>query len=262
MVDTSVFRNIRIVLWYLKRPQLYPQFFRRLVSKFSGSSNTSKESKLWCEKYAIGSFEAIEKTTGIANQEDIREKFSTIFDQAESVAQACPVQMGGAGDVNLLYWICEYLEAKSVIETGVAYGWSSLSLLLSISTRPNSRLISTDMPYVIRDNDDYVGCVVSEDLRHCWKIIKRADHEALPKALKEFESIDLCYYDSDKNYKGRMWAYPLLWKKLRSGGCFISDDIGDDVAFRDFCKQLDMSPIIVRFPEPTDIKYIGILFKQ
>ena len=37
--------------------------------------------------------------------------------------------------------------------------------------------------------------------------------------------IDLCHYDSHKDYDARMWAYPRLWAALRSGGIFISDDI-------------------------------------
>ena len=52
---------------------------------------------------------------------------------------------------------------RRVIETGVAYGWSSLALLLSLKNR-NGLLVSTDLPYAGLDNDPYVGCVVPDEL--------------------------------------------------------------------------------------------------
>lgn len=55
-----------------------------------------------------------------------------------------------------------------------------------------------------------------------------------------------------------MWAYRRLWDALRTGGYFISDDIGDNVAFRDFAKSVGVEPIIVR----SDDKHVGILVKD
>ena len=68
----------------------------------------------------------------------------------------------------------------------------------------------------------------------------------------------MCHYDSDKSYDGRMWAYPILWRALRPGGIFISDDISDNLAFRDFAAQISATPTVVKF----DNKYVGILLKQ
>jgi hypothetical protein len=57
-----------------------------------------------------------------------------------------------------------------------------------------------------------------------------------------------------------MWAYEWLWSKLRAGGIFISDDVNDNVAFKDFAETVGKEPIIV-FYEPED-KYVGILIKS
>ena len=165
--------------------------------------------------------------------------------------------MGGSANLNLIYWLCEYREARHVIETGVAYGWSSLALLLSLRNRRESRLVSTDMPYPGRNNDQYVGCVVPASLRSNWHVIRRPDRRALPKALEELSTIDMCHYDSDKSYEGRMWAYSLLWKALKKGGLLISDDIGDNVAFRDFADTVAVDPTVVVFEN----KYSGVLIK-
>ncbi|MCX7426235.1 MAG: class I SAM-dependent methyltransferase [Planctomycetia bacterium] len=193
----------------------------------------------------------------------VRDRFKESFALADANAKRCPVEMGGPGCLDLIYWTAEWLQAMRVIETGTAYGWSSLAVLLSLKNREGSRLISTDRPYLGRDNDPYVGCVVPDDLRSHWQILRQADREALPKALAQLPLIDLCHYDSDKSVGGRRWAYPRLWKALRHGGCFLSDDISDNLAFRDFCRQVAVEPIIVRVPDPffRGEKYVGVLIK-
>ena len=170
--------------------------------------------------------------------------------------------MGASADLELIYYLARHIDARRVIETGVAYGWSSLALLLSISDQREGILVSTDMPYVLRGGDAFVGCVVPESLRSGWVIFRYPDHEGLPRALKRVPEIDLCHYDSHKSYEARMWAYPMLWAALRSGGIFISDDIGDDQGFRDFSDQNHLHPIVVASPD-TDghRRYVGILQK-
>ena len=83
--------------------------------------------------------------------------------------------------------------------------------------------------------------------------------------IRTLKEIDLCHYDSDKTYKGRCWAYPILWKALRPGGYFISDDIEDNFAFREFVDKLGLEPIIVSSPEYRNddyyVKYAGVIKK-
>jgi len=202
--------------------------------------------------------EAIGRLTGVASSGPIGGRFPGVFAAAHAAAAKCPVEMGGAADLDLLFATAEALEARRAIETGVAYGWSSLALLLSLSARPDGRLVSTDMPYTGRNNDRFVGCVIPRELRPHWRLIDRADRDGLPLALKELPEIDLCHYDSDKSDAGRRWAYPRLYAALRRGGCFISDDVGDNLAFRDFCREVGREPIVVA----TQRKYIGVLVKD
>ena len=76
--------------------------------------------------------------------------------------------------------------------------------------------------------------------------------------------LDLCHYDSDKYYGGRMWAYPKLWKLLREGGILISDDIENNLAFKDFSKSISKIPLIIKLPNANKsykFQYIGVLIK-
>ena len=169
--------------------------------------------------------------------------------------------MGGAGALDLLHGIARGISAKSVIETGVAYGWSSLALLLAIHDQAGASLVSTDMPYVKMNNERWVGCTVPDELRRHWTLIRRADRQGIPKAIRLLPEIDLCHYDSDKTYQGRMWAYPKLWNHLRPGGVFISDDIGDNLAFKNFSETLGIQPIVALAPKNELTRYVGILLK-
>ncbi|MEO9485817.1 MAG: class I SAM-dependent methyltransferase [Ekhidna sp.] len=194
---------------------------------------------------------------GLSGIRSVDEIYEAEFKRGNKIVNELPVTMGGAGAITLLYHSCEYLKANTVVETGVANGWSSLAILLSLSKR-DGQLTSTDMPYAKMGNEDYVGCVVPENLRKNWELIRNPDIKALPVVLKSHATYDMCHYDSDKTYAGRMWAYPKLWKNLRSKGIFVSDDIGDNLAFKEFSESLNEKPHIIKFNN----QFVGVLIKD
>lgn len=254
--------KLKEIVWYLKRPNLYPHFRKEFMRKLLGRKHsplnqTKAEGTAWCEENSVSAAEAMRQLTGEAPSRRFTDEFAERLKTARGVAEACPAKMGGPGDLDMLYQIAEHLQADKVLETGVAYGWSSLALLSSLSNRPAARLVSNDMPYLLRDNDEYVGCVVPDALRDQWTLLRYADRQGVPKALDELGSLDLCHYDSDKGYEGRLWAYDLIWNRLRDGGYLISDDIGDNVAFRDYCQQIGKQPVIFF----SGNKYVGVLIK-
>ncbi len=250
---------IKIFFAYLVRPHLYPELGRKIIKNIFQRSSATKgksEAENWCADLAISQNEAIQNITGKSDFNSIYDEFSDILKDAKKTEESTPVKMGGAGALDLIYHLCEFTQAQNTLETGVAYGWSSLAALLSLSQR-NGTLYSSDMPYLGKDNDQFVGCVVPENLRGDWKLFRFADRESLPKIFKEQNEFDFIHYDSDKSYNGRMWAYQILWDKVRKGGVFMSDDIGDNAAFMDYCIQNKREPIIVEF----DGKYAGIILK-
>jgi predicted O-methyltransferase YrrM len=255
----------KALIWFIKRPKYYLELLRTLKGfalKRFVRAHQIREVKDWCLARSVTNSEAIEQLFGKQIGKSVGEMFKEVFCQAHETAEKCPVKMGGAANLDLLYNIVENSGARKVIETGVAYGWSSLALLLSITTREESVLVSTDMPYINRSSADYVGCVVPGRLRSNWEIIAGPDKFSLPQALEKVPAIDLCHYDSDKSYNGRMWAYELLWDALKPGGYFISDDIGDNLAFRDFCNRVKKEPVIVQSTSEVSRKYVGILVKD
>ncbi len=221
--------------------------------------DTRAESTKWCETNKVATAEAVRRITGKEIGEPLYQIQKEVFKHAEEVVANLPVKMGGGADLDLLYYLTSNSESRIVVETGVAHGWSSLALLLALRGREGSFLYSTDMPYPKMGNEQFVGCVVPESLRSQWRIVRLPDRQALPEILETAAEIDLCHYDSDKSYRGRMWAYPRLWKSLRVGGIFVSDDINDNLAFKHFAERVGSEALIV-FHEPEQ-KYIGILKK-
>jgi Methyltransferase domain len=254
-------KKFETLFWYLRRPHLYPQQLRDWQEKFvygkAPFNHSREEAERWCAERAVDTATAILRITGRPPQGSVRELYPEVFAEAQKRQAGCPVWMGGAGDLDLLYWLTEHVQARRVIETGVAFGWSSLALLLSLRNRSGSRLVSVDMPYPKINNDAWVGCVVPDELRRPWTLLRFADREGLPRALREVGVIDLCHYDSDKRYRSRLWAYPLLWNALRPGGLMLSDDIGDNVGYRDWCQANGHEPLIIGI----DGKFVGALVK-
>lgn len=256
----KILEIISTLFAYLKRPDLYPELRRKIWKNiFNRSSGLrgKEDAEKWCKSLAISEKDFIEnvlKISFIPFEKIFPQEFASAL-QAQAKA---PVKMGGAGSLSVIYYINEYVSSQKSVETGVAYGWSSFAALASLVHR-NGTLYSSDMPYILQDqSDNFVGCVIPEEYRDNWDLYRFADKESLPKIFAKTDVLDVVHYDSDKTYDGRMWAYDLLWSKLRKGGIFMSDDIGDNAAFMDFCKKNSFDQHIVEF----DGKYAGIIIKN
>lgn len=256
-------KQLRILLWFLARPRYWRYFVYFVMWRLRNlrhSRNTAEDraqAEAWCAQHAVDRTIVFQQVVGTSDFPSFDDQFKDLLAAGQATISQTSIPMGGAGDMELLYRLAEHLQAASVIETGVAFGWSSLALLLSLHNRPAAKLVSTDLAYPRGSSEKYVGCVVPAHLHAQWTIIPYPDRQALPRALKQLPHIDLCHYDSDKSYEGRAWAYPQLWAALRSGGVFVSDDVGDNLAFRDFCAQIGQPPIVYQHKN----KYIGLVVK-
>lgn len=251
--------KLQTILWFLKKPQYIPQIVQVLKRKKNATyENTRDEATKWCKENSISQQEALKFLIGKGTFTEFKELFPEIFAFAHQQVANCPVEMGGEGAISFLYHLVRANHSEKIIETGVAYGWSSLAILLAIQNQHDAKLISNDMPYIKMNNDDFVGCVIPENLKAKWELQRLPDVKGIPLALKKLNhEIDLCHYDSDKSYTGRMWASPLLWSALKTGGFFVSDDINDNIAFKHFCEHVNRKPVIIEHFG----KYVGIIIK-
>ncbi|MCF6296768.1 MAG: class I SAM-dependent methyltransferase [Flavobacteriaceae bacterium] len=254
--------RLQTFFWYLQRPTLYSHLLYQLKQLFFPHplEKTRHEATKWCSQISISTIEALETITGKNLPKKLEYLYPEHFNLAKTRIKELPVKMGGGADLELLYYLTEFINAKTVVETGVASGWSSFAFLLSLKNREGAHLYSADIPYVKLNSEKFVGCVVTDNLKDNWSLVKLPDQQALRKICANIKEIDLFHYDSDKSYRGRMWAYPYIWKKMRHKGIFISDDINDNFAFKNFAKELGITPLVVYHQKEK--KYIGILIKS
>lgn len=233
--------KLKTGLWFLRNPRFWAHAGTLVARKLTNASAHERrrgEATAWAAERAV-SPEAALTRVGLYDSEQAPFPImsETLMLEAESRAASARVSMGGPADLILLYAATILGRPNAAVETGVAYGWSSLAILAAMERNGVGQLVSVDMPYAKLDNEPWVGCAVAEELKGRWTLIREPDRNGLKKAIALAAGpVDLCHYDSDKSYRGRLYAYPLMWDALRPGGLLISDDIQDNFGFRDFCE--------------------------
>ena len=252
--------DLKTLLWFLKQgPKFYATMLAFMIRKFRPFKDSLEHkavAKKWCEENLVSSEVCMTK---LGFKFIKKEVFSSDhLKEVERKLEISESDFGGQGHIFLLYDVCENLEAMKALETGVAYGWSSAAILSSIGTR-SGKLISVDMPMIKQTDYHLIGVAVNDDLKDNWELLREPDKYGLNKAIKKHNySYDLAHYDSDKSYYGRKWSQPLIWKYLRKGGVFISDDIEDNLAFREFVVSNNLNFSVLKF----EGKYVGVVRKN
>lgn len=249
-------------LWFARRPRFWPHAATLVARKFQSDLDAPglrADATRWAEGQAqplAGALVALGLITSEL-EAAVPTLPEALLEEARTRAAASQVRMGGPGALGLLYAATLLTGARVAVETGVAYGWSSFAILAGLA-QTGGRLVSVDMPYPKANNEPFVGIAVPDAFRSRWELIREPDRFGLVRALRSAGgTIDLAHYDSDKSYRGRMWAYPRLWAALRPGGLFISDDIQDNFGFRDFAQQLGRPFAVLA----ENNKYVGLIRK-
>lgn len=256
--------DIKSFLWFLLKG---PKYYSTLVTLISTKLRPVRDSEYhievatkWCKENLVSPEDCFNKIgISVSDFNPIESSFSQeyklkilkIIDSSES-------NFGGPGYTNLIFTICEKLNITNAIETGVAYGWSSAAILKSLANRKGS-LISIDMPMLKQTDYDLIGVAVEPSLKKFWELRREPDRYGLPRAIKSMgENLELVHYDSDKSYYGRKWSQEIIWKNLKSGGIFISDDIEDNTAFLEFVTTHNFEFSVLEF----EGKYVGVVQKH
>jgi predicted O-methyltransferase YrrM len=251
--------KIRTAAWFVKRPLYWAHAVELVKRKFRDSKDRAEDSQeavAWAAARAVTVGQALAHLGLVVAGQSIPEMDKGMIAEANKLASGSKTPMGGPGDLELLHAAVKLSKAKRVVETGVAFGWSSLAILTALNQE--GQLVSVDMPYPKLNNEDFVGIVVPERLRTPWSLVREPDRNGLRRAIQFVGGeLDLCHYDSDKSWWGRQYGFNLLWNALRSGGVFISDDIQDNMAFAVFVKEHNV-PFAVT---ASSGKYVGIARK-
>lgn len=179
-----------------------------------------------------------------------------IKEEAEARLSQIDLDLGGGGHYALLYFLTRYLRAGTVVETGVAAGWSSKAILTALKKNgQGGKLYSSDFPYFRYKNPErLIGYIVDEDLKQDWSLYIEGDRFNLPKIAAACGTADLFHYDSDKSYEGRDFALSELEPVLSDNAVIVLDDIQDNLHFRDYVAGKNWPWKVFHFGG----KYLGI----
>ena len=123
--------------WFICRPAYYLHFLSLIRRKFLFDHDTlenKEKAYKWALENSISYAEAFKKLGIVGEQKGLDDE--TIA-EARKLEMKSTVKMGGSAHIDLLYNCVKLLKPLNVIETGVAFGWSSLSILKALSDKIN-----------------------------------------------------------------------------------------------------------------------------
>ena len=233
----------------------------KLFKRFFDNKSSMDESALnaWFEdnQADIASFCA---SLDVDLWEQIQTDIKKINDNAQQALSHITLDLGGGGAYPLLYFLVRLIKPEIVVETGVAAGFSSYSILGALEKNKKGQLLSSDFPYFrIKNPEKYIGIVVPDSLKQRWELFIDGDENNIPLIVSKISKVDLLHYDSDKSYSGRNFVLNLLEDKITADTWLIFDDIQDNSHFYDFIHQKAISSWKVFSFEG---KWVGLIFPK
>ena len=159
-----------------------------------------------------------------------------------------------------LYAICRILKPEKLLETGVAYGLSTSYILQALADNNKGTLYSLDSVFRPWESESMIGSLIPNKLKNRWKLINGIATKKMKDTLNSLEEIDIFLHDSLHTYKNMTFEFNLAWPYIKKHGFLISDDVGSNNAFFDFCKKNALNPIILS-QKNENKSFLGIIRK-
>jgi len=149
-----------------------------------------------------------------------------------------------------IYFFVRIVKPEVMIETGVAHGVSSWTILNALHKNQKGKLYSIDLPnldtkkvFNVENFNRQPGWVVPELLRSRWELQLGKSSELLPALLKRLGSIDIFFHDSDHSYENMKFEFGVTYDFIREGGLVLSDDVHKNAAFGEFVEEKKMRAV-------------------
>jgi predicted O-methyltransferase YrrM len=144
----------------------------------------------------------------------------------------------------LIYFLVRSLQPDVMIETGVAHGVSSWTILNAMHKNQKGKLYSIDLPnldtkrtFNVENYSLQSGWVVPDILRQRWELLLGKSSDVLPPLLKKLGSADIFFHDSDHSYENMKYEFETVFDFIKPGGLIISDDVHKNNAFSEFVDE-------------------------
>ncbi|MCI4368935.1 MAG: class I SAM-dependent methyltransferase [Thermoplasmata archaeon] len=129
-------------------------------------------------------------------------------------------------DARVLYALVRARTPRTVIETGVSDGFSSLVILEALEENGGGTLHSIDLPEIGAPSliGRAPGWVVPERLRPRWRLHLGPSRRVLPKLLREIPRPEMFLHDSEHSYTNMRFEFSSVLPRLGASGLLLSDD--------------------------------------
>ena len=124
---------------------------------------------------------------------------------------------GGTAFTKAAYCLTVHLKPETVVETGVARGVTSRSILEALEHNGSGRLWSVDLPAVDSRYHSQIAIAVPEAMRSEWTVRSGTSRRQLPRLLQELGAIDLFVHDSQHTGRNTSFEIDHAWRALRPG---------------------------------------------
>lgn len=158
-----------------------------------------------------------------------------------------------------LYFLCRLIKPKNIVETGVAYGISSLYILNALEKNNSGKLYSIDSIFRPWQTTQMIGAAIPDNLKIRWSLSIGKSTEKLDKVFKEAIETDIFIHDSLHTYQNMMFEFNLAAKKIKKNGLIISDDVIGNDSFYDFSKEFNLKNTLIKVDEGSGL---GIVRKN
>ena len=130
--------------------------------------------------------------------------------------------------MRLVNLVCRLVRPEHVIETGVAKGFTTSSMLDALDRNQSGSLQSVELPSLYLGYADQVGECIPTRLRDRWTLEFGPSAVVMPKIIKRIGSLDVFVHDSAANYDNQMTEFRIALGSMPAGGILISDMLNND----------------------------------
>lgn len=148
-----------------------------------------------------------------------------------------------------IYCCVRVLQPETIIETGVAHGYSSWIILNALNKNKKGKLYSIDLPNN-DTNKDYnfqnqptTGWLVPDTLRSRWEMHLGDAKILLPKILNKLGSLDMFFHDSDHSFEHMQYEFNTVHPFMKKEGIILSDDVHKNAAFAQYTEKNNLSAL-------------------
>jgi predicted O-methyltransferase YrrM len=200
--------------------------------------------------------EAVSATLDVT-EDSYRDVVDTLWKPERDPSEPLSVWTARNELLNLVGGIVSLMRPEVVVETGVALGFSTATILAAMRENGCGHLYSVDLPHV-QYGERETGSAVPGDLRDRWTLRLGPSQKLLPPLLQEVAPLDLFIHDANHAYSAQLREYRTAWPYVRVGGLLVSDDVGNP-AFVEFAAEVGARPYLVPGSRPESV--VGVLRK-